>query len=36
VVEVCPSRVGSLDITALAADRIVREIMTGIALRRRG
>jgi len=34
VVEVCPSRVGSLDLTALAADRIVREIMTGIALRR--
>jgi agmatinase len=34
VVEVCPSGVGSLDITALAADRVVREIMTGIALRR--
>jgi agmatinase len=34
VVEVCPSQVGSLDVTALAADRIVREIMTGIALRR--
>jgi agmatinase len=34
VVEVCPTRIGSLDITALAADRIVREIMTGIALRR--
>jgi agmatinase len=34
VVEVCPSGIGSLDITALAAERIVREIMTGIALRR--
>jgi agmatinase len=34
VVEVCPSAVGSLDVTALAAERIVREIMTGIALRR--
>lgn len=34
VVEVCPANVGSLDITALAADRAVREIMTGIALRR--
>jgi agmatinase len=36
VVEVCPQRIGSLDVTALAADRIVREILTGIALRRRG
>jgi agmatinase len=35
VVEVCPSGVGSLDLTALVADRIVREILTGIALRRR-
>jgi agmatinase len=34
VVEVCPSEIGSRDITALAAERIVREIMTGIALRR--
>jgi agmatinase len=34
VVEVCPSHVGSLDPTALAAERIVREVMTGIALRR--
>jgi agmatinase len=34
VVEVCPSGIGSLDITALAAERIVREIMTGIAIRR--
>lgn len=35
LVEVAPSAVGSADITALAADRIVREILTGIALRRR-
>jgi hypothetical protein len=32
---VIPTAVGSADITALAADRIVREILTGIALRRR-
>jgi agmatinase len=36
VVEVIPTGVGSADITALAADRVVREILTGIALRRRG
>jgi agmatinase len=36
VVEVIPTMPGSADITALAADRIVREILTGIALRRRG
>ncbi|HEY7561118.1 MAG TPA: agmatinase [Gaiellaceae bacterium] len=36
VVEVIPTMVGSADITSLAADRIVREILTGIALRRRG
>jgi agmatinase len=35
VVEVIPTAPGSADITALAADRIVREILTGIALRRR-
>ena len=35
VVEVLPSRIGSTDLTALVADRIVREILTGIALRRR-
>jgi agmatinase len=35
VVEVCPTGVGSLDVTALAAERVVRELMTGIALRRR-
>jgi agmatinase len=34
VVEVCPQHIGSADITALAAERIVREMMTGIALRR--
>jgi agmatinase len=34
VVEVCPSAIGSLDPTALVAERIVRELMTGIALRR--
>jgi agmatinase len=35
VVEVIPTAVGSADVTALTADRIVREILTGIALRRR-
>ena len=35
VVEVIPTGVGSSDITALVADRIVREALTGIALRRR-
>ena len=35
VVEVIPTAVGSADITALVADRTVREIVTGIALRRR-
>jgi agmatinase len=33
VVEVIPTAVGSADITALVGDRIVREIVTGIALR---
>src|SRR4051812_8391818 len=36
VVEVIPTAVGSTDVTALVADRIVREILTGIAVRRRG
>jgi agmatinase len=36
VVEVLPSAIGSADVTALVADRIVREILTGIALHRRG
>ena len=35
IVEVIPTAIGSADITALAADRIVREMLTGIALRRR-
>jgi agmatinase len=35
VVEVIPTAVGSADVTALVADRIVREILTGLALRRR-
>jgi len=34
VVEVAPTEVGSADLTALIADRIVREILTGVALRR--
>ena len=34
VVEVCPTGIGSLDVTALVADRIVREILTGLALQR--
>ena len=36
VVEVCPTGIGSFDITALVADRIVREVLTGLALRRKG
>jgi len=35
LVEVIPTAVGSADTTALAADRVVREVITGIALRRR-
>ena len=35
VVEVIPTAPGSADITALVADRIVREILTGIAARKR-
>jgi agmatinase len=35
VVEVIPTAVGSADITALAAERLVREIITGIALGRK-
>lgn len=34
VVEVIPTAVGSADVTCLVADRIVREILTGLALRR--
>ncbi|HXV06177.1 MAG TPA: agmatinase [Solirubrobacterales bacterium] len=36
VVEVCPTAIGSADVTALVAERTVREILTGIALRRTG
>jgi agmatinase len=35
VVEVIPTAVGSADVTALVAERAVRETLTGIALRRR-
>ena len=35
VVEVIPSGVGTADASALVAERIVRETLTGIALRRR-
>jgi agmatinase len=35
VVEVIPTAVASTDITALVADRIVRQILNGTALRRR-
>jgi agmatinase len=33
VVEVIPTAVGSADITALVAERVVREVLTGLALR---
>jgi agmatinase len=36
VVEVLPGAVGSADVTALVAERAVRELLTGIGLRRRG
>jgi agmatinase len=36
VVEVLPGAIGSADITALVADRIVREALTGLAERRAG
>lgn len=35
VVEVCPSAIGAADITALVGSRIVHELLTGIAVRRR-
>jgi agmatinase len=35
VVEVIPSKVGSSDYSALVADRVIREALTGIAMRRR-
>ncbi len=34
VVEVAPTAIGSADVTALVAERVVRETLTGIALRR--
>jgi agmatinase len=36
VVEVIPTAVGSADVTALVADRVVREALTGVVQRRRG
>ncbi len=36
VVEVLPENIGARDITAQVADRVVREILTGIAIRRAG
>ncbi len=33
VVEVIPTAVGSADVTALVAERVVREVLTGLALR---
>ncbi len=35
VVEVIPTAVGSADVTALVAERIVREVLTGLAVRKR-
>jgi agmatinase len=35
VVEVAPEHVGSRDVTALVAERVVREALTGVAMRRR-
>jgi agmatinase len=34
LVEVIPTAVGSADVTALVAERVVREALTGIAIRR--
>jgi agmatinase len=34
VVEVLPDRIGTLDITALVADRVIRELLTGVAVAR--
>jgi agmatinase len=36
VVEVIPTAIGSADNSALVADRVIREALTGIALRRAG
>jgi agmatinase len=35
VVEVMPDRIGSRDITALVAERVIRQLLTGVAVRRR-
>jgi agmatinase len=35
LVEIIPAGVGSADVTALVGDRIIRELLTGIAVRRR-
>jgi agmatinase len=35
VVEVLPTAVASADVTALVAERVVREALTGLAVRRR-
>jgi agmatinase len=35
IVEVIPTGVGSADVSALVADRVLREILTGVAVRRR-
>ena len=34
MVEVLPDRIGTLDITALVADRVIRELLTGVAVAR--
>jgi hypothetical protein len=34
IVEVLPDRIGSRDITALVAERVVRETLAGVAARR--
>jgi agmatinase len=36
VVEVIPTAVGSADVTALVAERVVREMITGLAIGRKG
>jgi agmatinase len=36
VVEVCPTEIGAADITALIGSRLAHEILTGLAMRRRG
>ena len=36
LVEVAPTAIGSADVTALVGERVVREALTGLALRRRG